>query len=217
MNPISGYIKLALSLVIAAAIGLAFYKTYEFGYRNAQAVGNSQLAQYKDSIDHAQAANAQDAFAKYAKGVQSGQAAEAQFFTTTQAESTQAAAIKGQIDAVAQPHIPVTLVSSLSSGASTEPVYRCVFSRGFVRLWNAATGATDDSGSAVPAGSDSSGPALGAGSDEAADSGVSQADILDWLVDFANIKRTDENKLKAIRSLEQPASDPVASAVAPTN
>lgn len=208
MNPISGYLKIIGGIVLAVVLAATLVKTYDFGYHSAQAVGDRNLADYKASVDRAAASSVGAAFADYASGVARGQAAETQFFVDQRAADSHAASIKEQIDHVAQPHIaaPTRALAAASSSAS-DPVYRCVFSRGFVRLWNAAAGIADDHGAAVQAGADSSGTTLGAGADEAADSGVSQADILDWLVDFANVKHADEAKLRSIRELQQPVSN----------
>lgn len=211
MNPISGYLKVFAGIALAVIVAMVLAKTYDFGFRNAQAIGDKNLANYKASIDSSAASSAAAAFADYASGVARGQAAETKFFVDQQADDTHAAALKEHIDEVAQPHIAASpFVRTAQSVAPDAPVYRCVFSRGFVRLWNAAAGASDGSGDALQAGSDSGVPALGTGADEAADSGVSQRDIIDWLVDYANVKRTDEAKLSAIRNLQSPASTPAA-------
>lgn len=207
MIPISGYLKVIGGVLIAIVIGFAFTKTYDFGFQNAQTIGDKNLANYKASIDTATASSVSAAFADFASGVARGQATETQFIADQHADDTRAADLKEQIDHVAQPHVtaPQRPVTAASANAA-DPVYRCVFSRGFVRLWNAAAGASDASDAAVPSGSDSGSAALDAGTDEAADSGVSQRDLIDWLVDFANVKHADERKLSAIAGLQSPPS-----------
>ncbi|MEX3688876.1 hypothetical protein AB3X91_30715 [Paraburkholderia sp. BR14263] len=192
-------------------MAMVLAKTYDFGFRNAQAIGDRNLADFKQQQNSAAASSVRAAFADYASGVARGQAAETKFFIDQQADDTHAAALKEHIDEVAQPYIAASPVAhTAQSDSSGIPVYRCVFSRGFVRLWNAAAGVSDVSGDALQAGSHPGVPALGTGADEAADSGVSQRDIIDWLVDYANVKRTDEAKLSAIRKLQPPASTPTA-------
>lgn len=211
MNPISGYIKVLAGIALAVVLAAVLAKTYDFGFRNAQTIGDKQLAEYKQQQNSAAASSVQAEFADYASGVARGQAAETKFFVDQQAGDTHAAALKEHIDEVAQPHVAAPPVAQTSQpSASDAPVYRCVFSRGFVRLWNAAAGVSDVSSDALQAGSDPGVPALGTGTDEVADSGVSQRDIIDWLVDYANVKRTDEAKLSAIRNLQSPASTPAA-------
>ena len=208
MNPIA-YIKLAAAFALAGLIGLVFWKTYDAGYDKAAAIGAANLANYKVKVSQAAASAASDAFAEYASHVAQGQAAESQFFIDQHATDAHSAALKEHIDAVAQPHValpprPLTI----QSAAPVPPDRECVFSWGFVRLWNAAAG-TDDGSGALPSSADPSGATGAPGSDAASDSGVSQADILDWFVDYANRAHSTEAKLTAIRSL-QPASQTAA-------
>jgi hypothetical protein len=217
MNPISGYLKvgkgIAIALAIAlvcAAIGFVCVEIYDFGFRNAETIGQKNLSDYKASIDSAAASSVSAAFADYASGVGRAQATESQFFTDQSAADAHARSLKEQIDVVAQPHVVAPRAASGQPDA-VQPVRECIFSRGFVRLWNAAAGITDDRDGALQAGSDSGSAADGPGSDAAADSGVSQRDVIDWFVDFANRAHGTEDKLKAIRNLQpQPASQPAA-------
>lgn len=212
MNAISGYLKIGLGIVAALAIAFACVKIYDFGFHNAEVTGQKNLDDYKAQLNSAAASSVAASFADYASGVAAGQAAETKFFIDQGADDASSANLKTEIDHVAQPHIaaPVRAVASASASAA-DPVYRCVFSRGFVRLWNAAAG-VDVPDATVPAGADSGGTALATGTGDAADSGVSQRDIIDWFVDYANGRRAAERKLNAIRSLQQPAS---AAAIAP--
>lgn len=206
---LSGYLKLAGALLLAVLIGTAFWETYEAGYDKAAAIGSANLANYKAQMSQAAASAASGAFADYANHVGQGQAAESQFFLDQHANDVQSAALKDHIDEVAQPHIalpPRPLV--VQSVASASPVRECVFSWGFVRLWNAAAGIADGS-DAVPSSADPSGAAGVPSANAAADSGVSQADILDWFVDYANRAHSTEAKLTSIRGL-QPASQTAA-------
>lgn len=215
MNPISGYLKAALGIIVALAIAFACVKIYDFGFNNAEVIGQKNLDAYKAQLNSAAASSVSAAFADYASGVAHGQAAETQFFVDQKTADSRAAEMKGEIDHVAQPHLTVPPREVAAASESTAaPVGRCVFSWGFVRLWNAAAGVADVPDAVLQASANSGGAALGAGADETADSGVSQRDILDWLVDFANVKRADESKLKAIRSLQQPASAAVSAAPA---
>lgn len=217
MNPLSGYIKLAGGVLIALVLAAIVWKTYDFGFDNAQAIGDRNLSDYKAQLNGAAASSVSAAFADYASGVARGQAAETRFFSDQHQAAVQAADFKEQIDAVAQPHIAPSIAAAThaASGqsAALQPVRECVFSRGFVRLWNAAAGVSGTSDAAVQTGSDSGGTAGTAAADEAADSGVSQRDILDWLVDYANVKRGDEDKLTQIATLQQPGNVPASAPV----
>ena len=206
MNPFSGYFKVGIWIVVAVAFAFACVKIYDFGFHNAEVIGEKNLGDYKATLNSDAASSVAAAFADYASGVARGQAAESKFFIDQHADDVKSDAMKTEIDHVAQPHIAASVHAVAPSSASAaDPVYRCVFSRGFVRLWNAAVGA-DDPDAAVSAGADSGSTAFAAGSGEAADSGVSQRDILDWLVDYASGRRTAERKLSEIRGLQQPAS-----------
>lgn len=198
-------IKLAAAFALATLIGLALWKTYDTGYDKAAAIGVANLANYKAQVSQASASAASDAFAEYASHVTRGQAAESQFFIDQHAADSHSAALKEHIDEVAQPHVafpPSRL--NIRSAEQVLPIHECVFSWGFVRLWNAAAGIADGS-DAVPSSADPSRATSGAGSDASADSGLSQADILDWFVDYANRAHSTEAKLTSIRSL-QPVS-----------
>jgi hypothetical protein len=214
MNPISGYLKAGIAIVAALAIAFACVQIYDFGFRNAQVIGQNNLDAYKAQINSAAASSVSAAFADYASGVGRGQAAESQFFTDQSAADAHAHSLKEQIDVVAQPHVVAPRAASGQPDA-VQPVRECIFSRGFVRLWNAAAGITDDSDGALQAGSDSGSAGNGPGTDAATDSGVSQRDVIDWFVDYANRAHGTEDKLKAIRNLlPQPASQPAIAASA---
>jgi len=220
MNPFSGlttYIKVGTAIVIAIVVAFAFTKTYDFGYHNAQVIGEKNLSNYKASIQQASASAANDAFGRYAANVALGQAAESGFLNDQTNGATRATALKEQIDDVSQPRIaPVPRTGSGVVAAPAATAYDCVFSRGFVRLWNAAAGIADDSDAALQAGTDSGSAAGRSGADAAVDSGVSQADVLDWFVDYANRAHGTEDKLKAIRSLQSQAASQAAGATPAT-
>ncbi|HZZ04624.1 hypothetical protein [Paraburkholderia sp.] len=191
---------IAVAVVIAGLVALAFEKTYTHGYNVAKAAGDASLSGYKALVAQGDAKAASDAFGRYATDVKRGQVAEAGFINVQTASAGQAEAIKEQIDGVTQPHTqPASLVASQSSSTVT-PVYSCVFSRGFVRLWNAAAGIADDSDRALQGASGTGAASDRSSSDATTDSGVSQADILDWFVDYANRAHGTENKLKGVRA-----------------
>lgn len=77
--------------------------------------------------------------------------------------------------------------------APLEDLPRCVFTGGFVRLWNAAA-ATDG----VPATSAPAGTAAQADADEALDSGVCLGDVLTHHVDAAQRTRDIESQLNRL-------------------
>ncbi|CAB3764168.1 hypothetical protein [Paraburkholderia humisilvae] len=201
MAMISKYAKIIAGIVIAVLLAFAFAKTYEHGYSVAQSIGDKNLSDYKASIQQASASAASDAFGKYAADVTRGQAAESGFLNVQSAAITESVALKEHIDDVTQPHVaaPQRAVN-VQSAPTITPVYSCVFSLGFVRLWNAAAGIADDSDRALQGGTGPGTAADGPDADATTDSGVSQADILDWFVDYANRAHGTEDKLKGVRA-----------------
>lgn len=195
---------IVLACVIAGLIAVAFGKTYEHGYKVAQAIGEKNLADYKVSIEQGSAKAASDAFGRYASGIARGQAAAFGFLATREADNSIATAFKEQIDGVSQLHVSPApqRMGKIASPSGDAPVYRCVFSTGFVRLWNAAAGIPDDSAGALQGRSDSGNAAQSSPADATADSGVSQADLLDWFVDYANRTRGIERQLSSVGGLQ---------------
>jgi hypothetical protein len=200
MALISKYAKLLAGIVVAVLLAFAFAKTYEHGYSVAQSIGDKNLSDYKAKIAQASASAASDAFGRYATDVTRGQSAESGFLSSQTTAFTQTTALKEQIDNVTPPPIIRAARATAQSAETVAPVYSCVFSRGFVRLWNAAAGIADDSDRALQGSTAPGSSADGSGSDATTDSGVSQADILDWFVDYANRAHGTENKLKGVRA-----------------
>ncbi|PVX80038.1 hypothetical protein [Paraburkholderia unamae] len=218
MEMISKYAKLVAGIVLAVLLAFAFAKTYEHGYSVAQAIGEKNLADFKASSQQASASAASDAFGRYAADVTRGQAAEAGFLNDQSNGAVRATAIKEQIDDVTQPRVaqvPHSGTALVAAPAAT--AYDCAFSRGFVRLWNAAAGIADDSDAALQAGTHSSNAPGRSATDATVDSGVSQADILDWFVDYANRAHNTEDKLKAIRNLQPQAASQAADTTSATH
>ncbi|MCA8058118.1 hypothetical protein [Burkholderia cepacia] len=198
MEMISKYAKVVAAIVAAALVAFAFAKTYQHGHDVAEAKGNQALSDYKARQATESASAASKAFGKYADNVLRGQHAEVQFLADQGKTTTQIGTLKEHIDAVAQPHISAP--SASASQPSVVTVNRCVFTRGFVRLWNAAAGVPDSADGALQASADSGSAAGFAGPDAAADSGVSQQDVLDWFTDYATRSRNTESKLKGVKT-----------------
>ncbi len=196
---------IVLACVIAGLIAVAFGRTYEHGYKVAQAIGEKNLADYKASVGQASAKAAGDAFARYADGVGRGQAAAFGFLATRAVDNSNATALKEQIDGVSKPHVSPVSQQRSGKGAPSPgdaPAYRCEFSAGFVRLWNAAAGIPDDSAGALQGRPGPGNAAHASPADATADSGVSPADLLDWFVDYANRARGIERQLISVGGLQ---------------
>lgn len=198
MEMIGKYAKVVAAIAAAALIAFTFAATYQHGYGVAEVKGNQALSDYKARQASDSAAAASQAFGKYAENVLRGQHAEAQFLADQGTTTTQISTLKEHIDAVAQPH--VSHVLRASSAASVVTIDRCVFTRGFVGVWNAAAGIADGADDALQDRTGSGSVAGASDADAAADSGVSQQDVLDWFVDYAARARKTELKLKAVKA-----------------
>ncbi|KVE36208.1 hypothetical protein [Burkholderia sp. BDU5] len=196
MIPFSKTEKLLVGLIAAALLAIVFANVYQHGYDAARAIGDKALSDYRASVEHATASAASNAFGRYAADVARASAAESGYLTVQTAVTQSTTALKERIDHVTQPHrsppVPRPKNDALVAG--------CVFSRGFVRVWNDAAGIADAGDSPVPASADPAAAVVGPDADAAADSGVSQADILDWFVDYATRARNTESKLKAVKA-----------------
>lgn len=193
---ISKYAKLVAGIAVAALVVFAFAKTYQHGYSVAAARGDKALADYRASVEHAAASATSDAFGRYAADVTRASAAESGYLNVQTAVTQSATVLKERIDHVAEPHRS----PSAPGQQSDAPVVGCIFSRGFVRVWNDAAGIADAGDSAVSTSTDPTGSVVGPDADAAADSGVSQADVLAWFVDYAARARNTESKLKAVKA-----------------
>ena len=96
----------------------------------------------------------------------------------------------------------VTTLYRQARDAAPEPLPACVFTRGFVRVWDEATGA------ALPASADPHGtaaPAARTGAVEQLDSGLGQADVLAHHIRYAEQCRNTAAQLnRLIDALERP-------------
>ncbi len=196
MEAISRYEKLCAGMIAAVLIAFAFTETYQFGYSVARAHGDKALADYRASVEHESASAAVDAFGKYAADANRAATAESGYLINQSAKAQRAAALKDRIDHVVQS----TSSAPAAAQRTDSPVGRCVFSRGFVSVWNTAAGIPAAGDHAMPPSSDSAVAAVGPDADVAADSGVSQADVLDWFVDYATRARDTESKLMAVEA-----------------
>lgn len=198
MEMISKYAKVVAAIVAAAIVAFAFAKTYQHGYDVAEAKGNQALSDYKARQATESASAASKAFGKYADDVLRGQHAESQFLASQGATATQLGTLKEHIDAVAQPHVSAS--PRATPGAPVVTVDRCVFTRGFVGVWNSAAGIPDDADGALQDRTGSGSVAGASAADAATDSGVSQQDVLDWFVDYAARARKTELQLKSVKT-----------------
>lgn len=190
---------LAVAVSVALALGgaaLAYKRGYAHGFDTAKAQGDLALNTFQLAQAHAKTAAAQLANDRYAAAVtRANQAEQALLATRTQLAQQQHRA-QEQIDAVTQ-----TYRTSLA--AAPQPLPRCVFTRGFVRLWNDRAAASADGAGALPSGSTAPGTDPTTDPGDALDSGLSQADLLDWFSDYATRSRSLEAQLNAVLDARQ--------------
>lgn len=168
---------LGLLLVVAGAMaGLG--AGYVFGRRSATADGYA--AQVK-AIEQARV--------KERKLTEAANQLGAQLLQERSQHAQDTQQLKRRIDRVTSQYRP-------APNAPLQPVPRCVFTHGFVGVWNGAIGAAG-----VPAADHSAGAAAAAGPDEALDSGVRQSDILAHHADYGQRCRDIESQLNRVIDL----------------
>lgn len=239
---LSSYLKIGGVFVAALLIGVIAYMLYHTGQAAGLTTGALQTEQYKNSVAQTDNAAMQQAFGRYASDVARNQAAEAGYIKTQNAEATKAKALSEQIDAVTlEPREIVDMDSPATLGPKATPnTARTVsaihyakggkptsavpaiadcdrgFTAGFVRLWNAAAEPAAIGKSDPGTKSDDSPDSVGdSGATAAACSGVSQADVLQWFVDYANRTHTIEGKLTAIAATQASDAEPAIAASVP--
>lgn len=194
MQLMNRYLAIAIAMLITAAAGTASIKAYQHGFEMARALGQRDLAQYQQSVSRATAKAAADAFGRYAADATRAAAVEHGYLASQRADVIKTATLKEQIDHVTKFHPQTT--HSRRSVMARRHSGGCYFSRDFVRVWNDAAGST----SAAAAGPRASHPPGSSAADATVDSGVSQADLLEWFIDYAARTRLLESKLSAVRA-----------------
>ncbi|MCA8194119.1 hypothetical protein [Burkholderia vietnamiensis] len=196
---ISEYAKALTVIGVAVAIAFAGAAGYEHGYHVATTRGDLALSEQRETQQKAAADAARIADDRYATEVDRGnQTAQALIVAQQQIDHLTSTA-KGKIDVVTQTYRPTL-------AASPEPLPRCVFTRGFVRVWNGV--AVDASADPLPNSAVTGGAGAETGADDALDSGVSQADILDWLTDYAARNRRIDTRLNKVLDIEAERQKP---------
>lgn len=183
------------AILLAAAVTGVLYGLYHWGYRgghsDAKRDGDVALATLQSAFDKYKTEQATRenaalrAWAKrYQEQVAAGQHAEASYLEQIAQLDSQNKQLQGQINDVTQRWI--------DEKGKSHPI-ECVFTRGFVRQYNAALGydnASVESGLSDATAADGTGTGAASGQPEAADaglrdSGVSQRDVLANIIDNA--------------------------------
>ena len=189
-RPISPTLALA-AIAVLVAIGLASSIAYGFGFRYAEALGNSRL----DKLTRAHAEQALQAATD--SRVQLLQ----QVTRANQAEEL----MLGQMDLHAKdkqllqeriPHVTTRYLPALT--AAPEPIPHCVFTAGWLRDYNAALGVPTTAAGATAG---SSGQAANHATDadaELLESGITPADILAHAQDYGQWARNLASQVTAL-------------------
>ena len=187
--PDSSFVMTRLQRVLAAAGLIAVAALtggaggYYLGHRAAKAEGDAALATLKSRHATAQAEATSQARAREQELNQLAHTLGMQLLEERAGHAQQADQLKRTINRVTSQYRP-------QPDAPLQPVPDCVFTGGFVRVWNGAIGAGPLS-AAGPA----SGAADAADPAEATDSGVRQSDVLAHVVDYGQRCRDVESQL----------------------
>lgn len=191
---------LTAAAAVLAAILYVLQGTYDLGYSKAQAEGKAALEVLR--AEHAQAE------ADLARAAASDAKAAAQALREQAQRADQAAAhladqqrqYRQNTDRLTGEIARVNDLYRAALDAPPEPLPACVFTRGFVRVWDEATGA------AVPAAEHPGGAAAPSPEARAADqldAGISRAELLHHHVRYAEQCRSTAEQLNALIHIVQ--------------
>ncbi|ABO60669.1 MULTISPECIES: hypothetical protein [pseudomallei group] len=172
----------------AAAIGALTAGAVAFfgGYHAGALAGDAKVAklgrQYADSARDA----VEQARVKERAETQRAAALAGDLFAEKARHALEVDELKRRIPSVTSQYRP-------APDAPLQDLPRCVFTAGFVGVWNAAAGADG-----VPATGAAAGVAAPAGTDDALDSGVRQDDILAHHIDASRRSRDIESQLNKL-------------------
>lgn len=182
---LAGLGLIAITTLAAGAGG------YSLGHRSAQAEGDTALANLKR--DHALllADAAGQALYKERQLTTTANQLGFQLLQERAQHAEDADQLKRRIARVTSQYRP-------APGAPLQPAPQCVFTHGFVGVYNGAIGAAP-----VPAADSSAGAAAAVDTAEALDSGVQQADILDHITNYGQRCRDIESQLNRLLDWHQ--------------
>jgi hypothetical protein len=190
----SGLTVAVLACVIsAAAIGSI---AYGFGFRYAQSLGATDLANLK--VTHTERALAAETAnrVQLLQQVTRATEAEALLFDTFDRFTEEKRQLQERI-----PHVTTQYIAA--PGAVAQPIPRCVFTAGWLRDYNTALGVpTPRPGTAATTSEKAAWPATGTDA-ELLESGVTAADILAHAQDYGVWARSNLVQLNALLDLQE--------------
>ncbi|MFJ7792929.1 lysis protein [Pseudomonas sp. NPDC096950] len=190
----SGLTTVALACVLSAsAVGSI---AYGFGFRYAQALGDSELQSLKTT--HAEQALATETAnrVQLLQQVTRATETEALLYATVARFTEEKRQLQERI-----PHVTTQYIAA--PGAAAVPIPRCVFTAGWLRDYNAALGVpASGSGTATTTSEKATWPAAGTDA-ELLESGVTAADILAHAQDYGVWARSNLAQLNALLDLNE--------------
>ena len=174
------YNLICLSIYLAA-LASAFYT----GYQTAAAKRDSEIAALRSDYANQLTAASEAARVREQALTLHGNTLSTLLLAEQQANAASADTLKKDID-------HVTSQYRAAPGAELQPAPRCVFTHGFVRVYNRAIGASPSGLSETDA---ASGADAAANAAETVDAGVSQQDVLAHAIDYGQRCRNLESQL----------------------
>ncbi|WP_448092476.1 lysis protein [Pseudomonas lini] len=189
-----GLLVAGLACVISAAAAGSI--AYGFGFRYAEALGNSNLQTLKTTNAEQAGVAEKENRLQLLQQVARANEAEALLFATFDQHAEEKRQLQERIPHVTTKYIP-------APGAVAKPIPRCVFTAGWLRDFNAALGVSaPGSGAAVTAAEKAAWPATGTDA-ELLESGVTPADILAHAQDYGLWARSILAQLNALLDLRE--------------
>jgi hypothetical protein len=190
----TGLLVAGLACVISAAAAGSL--AYGFGFRYAEALGNSNLQTLKTK--HAEQAGAaeKENRLQLLQQVARANEVEALLFATFDRHAEEKRQLQERI-----PHVTTQYIAA--PGAVAKPIPRCVFTAGWLRDFNTALGVpAPRPGTTVTAAEKAAWPTPGADA-ELLESGVTPADILAHAQDYGLWARSNLAQLNALLDLQE--------------
>ncbi|KVN76024.1 hypothetical protein WL05_01885 [Burkholderia ubonensis] len=189
-------VSLSRGQCVAAAVGaaatgaiVAGAAAFLGGYHAGSLAGDAKAAKLERRYADAARASVEQARVKEREETQRAAVLAGDLFAEKARHALESNELKRRIASVTSQYRP-------APDAPLQDLPRCVFTGGFVRLWNAAAGPDG-----VPAPGAAAGAAAPAGTDDALDSGVRQDDVLAHHIDTARRSRDIESQLNKLIDL----------------
>lgn len=199
MNGLSRAEAIALAVLsLLAGAALCAPVALWYGTNHGTAIGNAKVAELREQTAVANARVLKDAGEVLAQETARGNRLSAQLDQAQDRIDSLSRQLQSKVDHVSTVYRP-------APDAPVQPLPQCVFTRGWLRSYNAAIGA------AVPAPGEGAGPSAqapnasgaAAGEDDLLPAGIDQRDILSHHIDYAARARKLEEALNRLIDYEE--------------